>query len=1088
MVQANPFKDRLLVWAVPGRDDSAEPVEAPYWVDQAASAMREAGARVDVVPVETRAMSVPMVGALATAEVVLATSMAVGQVLVESGFERHRLWTFLQGAPGRPFAITESNEDDIRAAVSSSRKVIVFDEDARSTVEGAVWDSAMNVLVFPIAGRGPLPEFRAAAGGPPALVIQLELTGPLGLAAIRRHADAIRPRRDPQPVFLVGGPDLQSTLRTHPVHREFAAIPGARAVLPDDLSLAEALHGVRPLGFVPGEDSGKGHRVEAIRTWFEARGIELFAEHGVLPALPRYASTPRWDAGTLTADLDRADRGAGGRQTADDVPPPAAPDTGSASGFAGAVAELFAPYLPDYAAVPRRPGKLKVLLVGADFKFAGDMVEALSMREDIDLRVDRWEFNGKPQPEASRPLLDWAEVVLCEFASANAVWYSHNVLPNQRLILHLHGYELRQPPIHDIEIGAVETVVFASDFYRQKALDITGWPRERTSVIANTVQSSDLARPKLRDARFHLGMAGFIPELKRPDRALDLLEELLAHDDRYTLHLRGHLPWNYPYVWKNLVRRESYLAFFERLQRNPGLRQAVVFDSFGPDMGNWFRGIGWMLSTSTRETFHLAPAEGMASGAVPVVWRREGSDEIFPERWNVDDAAQAAELILNANEDPARYDFHGFEAASFARRYDARTVVHDWLNRVLGPTEASGRSGPAAQLVEVDPSTGLTGTWAEAETLVAADQHVRAQALIDPTVDHPWQQTSRQRRLAGEVFGVPALRQRVHHLLSRRVHPPLRPGGVSALVVYGPGLSARDAVSALAVGPLSTIHLPEAWDQANSVLDAWVDRISRRALQDGAGSVHAVGDELTAVAVEVAAQRLGLQSTWDVTESSSAADRIAAAAADPYRASDRGILSLMAARHAGVVHGAQTRGLDVRSPIEDRIERPLLMRRPVVGLIGGNLDLTPLARPLRGVKLDRQSSLLRIREGLDALLISGRAARHAEWNTIVSGSDTVLDQAITEARRYNVPIGLLDDDSADLEPVLRYARRVDVVLAPGAEDVDRLHDRRIVPTQVASALPKAQPDGVGPASSLLNRDEALELILRMLRINQQLPS
>ena len=62
-------------------------------------------------------------------------------------------------------------------------------------------------------------------------------------------------------------------------------------------------------------------------------------------------------------------------------------------------------------------------------------------------------------------------------------------------------------------------------------------------------------------------------------------------------------------MWRHPLRRDTYLANYERLRSNPRLRRAVVFDDFGPDMGNWFRNIGWMLSPSTRETFHLAPAE-----------------------------------------------------------------------------------------------------------------------------------------------------------------------------------------------------------------------------------------------------------------------------------------------------------------------------------------------------------------------------------------------------------------------------------------------------------------------------------------------
>ncbi|MCP6210293.1 hypothetical protein NL405_28230, partial [Klebsiella pneumoniae] len=77
----------------------------------------------------------------------------------------------------------------------------------------------------------------------------------------------------------------------------------------------------------------------------------------------------------------------------------------------------FANDLADYRSIPQQPRKVRVLLVGADFKFAGDLVDSLIQRSDIELRVDLFEANAKPQPEKSKKLLPWADVVIAEFAS-----------------------------------------------------------------------------------------------------------------------------------------------------------------------------------------------------------------------------------------------------------------------------------------------------------------------------------------------------------------------------------------------------------------------------------------------------------------------------------------------------------------------------------------------------------------------------------------------------------------------------------------------------------------------------------------------
>lgn len=336
---------------------------------------------------------------------------------------------------------------------------------------------------------------------------------------------------------------------------------------------------------------------------------------------------------------------------------------------------------PASATTPGR-AKLKLVLAGSDFKFAGDLVDYLAGNESIDFRVDLFEHHTKPQPEKSQAYVDWADVVIAEFASRNALWYADNKKSGQRLIVHLHGYELLSDWIDDLNVENVDAIVVASENYRQRAISMKGWPEDKVRVISNSVNPADLDRPKMPDSRFHIGLAGYVPTLKRPDRALDLLKSLRVHDTRYTLHLRGHKPWNYIWEWKKAAHQDSYRVFFERIWSDPILRGGVAFEPFGPDMGNWLSGIGWVLSTSTRETFHLAGVEGASSGAVPVVWSREGADEIFGDPWVHASTEEAANAILKWNKDQDSFDAISLAAKSFAEKYSAATVCAAWQSLI----------------------------------------------------------------------------------------------------------------------------------------------------------------------------------------------------------------------------------------------------------------------------------------------------------------------------------------------------------------------------------------------------------------------
>lgn len=300
----------------------------------------------------------------------------------------------------------------------------------------------------------------------------------------------------------------------------------------------------------------------------------------------------------------------------------------------------------DYGFIPLTERR-RILVASHDFKFAGDIIEALRLRDDVAMTIDQWETLHKHDEAESQRLLDDADVIFCEWAGKNAVWYSQHKRPDQRLIVRLHGFEIRNnaPWLPDIDIEQVDAVVTVAAHMKDLVIERAGWPAEKVVVVPNSLDAVDLDRPKLPGAQHRMGIVGVVPSLKRFDRALDLLELLIEGDDRYTLHVKGRMPWEYPHHWKNPEEREFYLSQFNRFTTNPRLAEHVVFESFSPDVANWLTKIGWVLSPSEHESFHLAPAEGMASGAVPVLWERDGVSDIFGSENVVQDAGEAANLI-----------------------------------------------------------------------------------------------------------------------------------------------------------------------------------------------------------------------------------------------------------------------------------------------------------------------------------------------------------------------------------------------------------------------------------------------------------
>ena len=99
-------------------------------------------------------------------------------------------------------------------------------------------------------------------------------------------------------------------------------------------------------------------------------------------------------------------------------------------------------------------------------------------------------------------------------------------------------------------------------------------------------------------------------------------------------------------------------------------------DSF--DQAAWLRRIGFVLSTSDDESFHVAPAEGMASRAVPVVRHWPGAQTIYDTRWLHRGPAQMAAAILAFGEDAAWRQAGDEAHAQAAAAFGLARVCEAW--------------------------------------------------------------------------------------------------------------------------------------------------------------------------------------------------------------------------------------------------------------------------------------------------------------------------------------------------------------------------------------------------------------------------
>ena len=318
--------------------------------------------------------------------------------------------------------------------------------------------------------------------------------------------------------------------------------------------------------------------------------------------------------------------------------------------------------------------KTKILIAGHDLKFAKFIMEAIEARDDLALLVDQWQGHSKHDEDQSHRLLNQADIIFCEWGLGNVVWYSRHKKAGQRLVTRLHLQEITTRHPEQFKHEAIDAYIMVSPYWFEKFVHEFSLERKKSNMIYNLVDTELLDKPKKDDAWLHLGMIGDVPQRKRLDRALDIFEKLYAQDKRYKLFVKGKRPEDYPWMHSASRKPEMgyYRAQYQRIGDN-GWKNNVIFEGHGP-IDIWLQKIGYILSVSDFESFHLAPAEGMASGSVPIISDWPGAKTIYPSRLvhlSTDDACSS---VLRRGQLP-NCEVKQYASERFSKKKNANNLV-----------------------------------------------------------------------------------------------------------------------------------------------------------------------------------------------------------------------------------------------------------------------------------------------------------------------------------------------------------------------------------------------------------------------------
>jgi glycosyltransferase involved in cell wall biosynthesis len=603
-----------------------------------------------------------------------------------------RLWTYLTDVPQSVPAMSTAHATELDVIAKASRYLLCQTEDLRCFLEGSIASACGKSVLFPPV----LPaetthrdtERPVASGAPLRLVYTGKFAPRWNTLEMTQLPALLSSRGVPAEIHMVGDkvhddpkdPTYKRRMQAALGEIGTPAVPGV------------IWHGGQPraeaMRLAAEGDIGLSWRHPDLDASLELSTKVLeFGQLGlpvILNRTPAHELLLGADYPLFAASLEDVADVATAAAASPEVFALAASRTSEAAAFYALdkAAERLRGYLARAVPAAPAPGSapaktLKVVFAGHDLKFCKPLIAYFELQPGIEVRVDQWAALGEHDEKVSAELAEWADVVICEWCGPNAIWYSRHKKKDSRLLVHLHRFELYSDYPAQVKISNVDQVICVSDHYTRLTREYTSWPASKIITVPNPLDISQLDRVKLDGAQFHLGVIGIVPSRKRLDLALDVLEELRRDDDRYLLYVKSGMPWQHWWVWQLPVERDHYTEALRRVQRSPLLQNAVVFDDAGPDVPAWLRRVGFVLSTSDDESFHVGPAEGMGSRAVPVIRHWPGAETIYDKRWIRETPQEMAAFVASLS-DPADWRAAGEAAHQQVQSFRLEAVCEAW--------------------------------------------------------------------------------------------------------------------------------------------------------------------------------------------------------------------------------------------------------------------------------------------------------------------------------------------------------------------------------------------------------------------------
>ena len=294
--------------------------------------------------------------------------------------------------------------------------------------------------------------------------------------------------------------------------------------------------------------------------------------------------------------------------------------------------------------------KPHLLIVGNDLKFITPAIKYL--KTNYEVKINEIQPDTNLNSSQNKKLLNWADIIFCEWMESYAEWYSKNVKNNQKLFIRAHKYEIARDFGYKINFNNVTGVITINYFLLELFSNIFSIPREKMFVLNNIIETSHYLKNKTPDYRRNIAVVGYAPNWKGYLRSLEILNNLIKYDD-FKLYLFGK-DW-YEIEWiQNDVEQFEYLNTCEEFIKKNNLEKHIIKQGW-IERSEMFSNIGFVLSVSDIEGSHLSPTEAFADLTISALINWPGVSYIYPKEITFKSIEEITDYILNTYNNDSKY-------------------------------------------------------------------------------------------------------------------------------------------------------------------------------------------------------------------------------------------------------------------------------------------------------------------------------------------------------------------------------------------------------------------------------------------------